>query len=138
MQDELHEWYVQDLMHRAMHSNDPDLRAALVSEVSFLLLNGYRIAGPVRRWLAWTIQIVHQKGNLPHLSRGPIVDQRRYVAFIKRLHSIMTRTSAEKRITKRLEAAAEELHVSFETVREAFYGDVYKHWSLFLANSPQQ
>ncbi len=132
MQNELHDWEMRNLIHSAVHSNNPQLRSELASRISWHLLADHPIRQPIRQYLSWVLMCLSDKDQLPHLARGNAIKIETRVAFIRRLVKAMQKMPPGP-VLKRLETAAKDLGASFGKVRAAYYSDSFLAWSAFEA-----
>jgi len=63
MQNELHDWEMRDLIHCAVHTNNPKVRKELASRVSWFLLADFPLRRPVRVWLSWVLNKLSDRGT---------------------------------------------------------------------------
>jgi hypothetical protein len=129
MQNELFDWEMRNRIHTAMHTNDPHARAELAGFVRWLLFQGLPVRAPVREWLSWVLMRLSARDKVPHLATGNAIKTDERIAFIRQLVDVM-QALPPGRVTARLKQAAKTLHVSFETVRLAYYSDSYRSWLL--------
>src|SRR5690349_10234132 len=67
MENELHDWQMRDLIHQAVHMNDPELRNELAGRVAWYLRQGWPLSPDIRRWLSWVLERLQHNRAVPHL-----------------------------------------------------------------------
>jgi len=135
MQNELHDWEMQNLIYSPVHTNDPDARRRLASFLSWNLHSDLPLAPASRKWLSWVLMELSDNDGIPHLARGNAIKAEAHVALIQRLVEVMQGLPPGP-VTGRLEKAAAILRVSFGKVRGLYYSDRYRAWSLILTAKP--
>jgi len=133
--DDLHDWTMRDLIHRAVHMNDPLARADLASSVCWMLNQGLPIRDSVREWLSFVLRQLMIRDQIPHLAKGNAIKSTS--SFVRELAEFMRDLPPNEPVTKRLESASRTLNVSFGKARAAYYSDDFKRWARFARVAPR-
>jgi hypothetical protein len=89
LQNELHDYEMQRLTHRAVHTNDPDARSRLAGHVQFTLRQGLEPGLTLRKWLSFVLYRLNSHDAIPHLAKGNTVKVHQRVERIRGLARYM-------------------------------------------------
>ena len=126
---------MRDLIHRAVHTNDPRARTDLASSVSWMLNQGLPIRDSVREWLSFRAHAI--KDPRSDTAPGQRQCDQEHSSFVRELAEFMRDLPPNEPVTKRLESASRTLNVSFGKARAAYYSDDFKRWARFARVAPR-
>jgi hypothetical protein len=123
--EELNDWVWRNLVHIAVHTNDPKARNFLATQVGEFARVGTPLEQPAREWLSWALDRLIQKNALPRARKGNAIKRSVRFERIRRLLPAMQGVPRGE-ITAALTRASKDLCVSYETVRELYYSEDYQ------------
>jgi hypothetical protein len=135
-QNALHDWARRDLIHRAVHVNDPHARDVLARLLSDDVFAGRPLTPASRKWLAWILVHLADGDEVPHLARGNAIKADSFER-IRRLADVMHSLPSTDSISNRLKKAATILCVSVGTVRKTYYSETFRAIAAALSKQLQ-
>lgn len=133
------QWSVRALIHKAVHTNDPEARERLAL-MAWWRFHGHDKTGeytpiaeddPLRGWLLFVLGQLIDRQCIPHLAVGnSVATESERIQDARDVYDIVgSRPPIWRGLTKRFEIAAERLNKSYSAVRKIYYSEVYKQWS---------
>lgn len=127
MAAKLEEWEIRELFCNAVHTNDPESRKDAANFVKLRLKEGLELRQVERNWLAWILERLIEKNQVPHMARGnTIKSHARYVLTVQLAEAMCKSEPGD--VTKRLHDTANSLNVSFGTARSLYYSEMGQLW----------
>jgi hypothetical protein len=130
---EIYEWEMQRMIHYAVHTNNPEMRADVVGFVRRDLLQGAKLAPASVQWLVWILGVLQDGNNIPHLAgKGNAINTRARVEKIRKLVDYWLK-HPELAGEVRMCAASTALGMSYSTIKSLVYTNSFKAWLAITA-----